>query len=60
MRRFAQDVEEQIANFENATRIRQAFGDPVANAFVAVRRSDESWADGKSAEEIVGVHLWRY
>ena len=33
---------------------------PLANAFVGVRRSDEAWADGKSADEIVGVHLWRY
>jgi glutamine synthetase len=60
VRRFAQNVEEQIVNFETAARIRQAFGDPLANAFVAVRRSDDAWADGKSAEEIVGVHLWRY
>ena len=60
VRRFAQTVEEQIANFENAPRIREAFGDALANAFVGVRRSDEAWADGKSADEIVGVHLWRY
>ena len=60
VRRFAQNVEEQIANFEAAPRIREAFGDPLANAFVGVRRSDEAWADGKSADEIVGVHLWRY
>jgi glutamine synthetase len=60
VRRFAQNAEEQIANFESAPRIRQAFGDPLANAFVGVRRSDDAWADGKSAEEIVGVHLWRY
>jgi glutamine synthetase len=58
--RFAQNVDEQIINFEAAPRIRAAFGDPLANAFVGVRRSDEAWADGKSAEEIVGVHLWRY
>jgi glutamine synthetase len=60
VRRFAQNVEEQIANFEAAPRIRAAFGDPLANAFVGVRRSDEAWADGKSAEEIVATHLWRY
>ena len=60
MRRFAQNVEEQIANFEAAGSIRRAFGDPLANAFVGVRRSDEAWADGKSADEIVATHLWRY
>jgi glutamine synthetase len=60
VRRFAQDVEEQIANFEAAPRIREAFGDPLANAFVGVRRNDADWADGKSAEEIVAFHLWRY
>ena len=60
VRRFAQNVEEQIANFEVAPRIREAFGDPLANAFVGVRRNDEAWAEGKSAEEIVSVHRWRY
>ncbi len=58
--RFAQNVDEQIVNFESAYRIREAFGDPLANAFVGVRRSDAAWAEGKSAEEIVSVHLWRY
>jgi glutamine synthetase len=60
VRRFAQNAEEQIANFEAAPRIREAFGDPLANAFVGVRRSDAAWAEGKSAEEIIDVHLWRY
>ena len=60
VRRFAQNVDEQIVNFESAYRIREAFGDPLANAFVGVRRSDAAWAEGKSAEEIVSVHLWRY
>jgi glutamine synthetase len=60
LRRFAQTTDEQIANFEAATRIREAFGDPLANAFVGVRRSDAEWADGKSAEEIIAAHLWRY
>ena len=58
--RFAQNVDEQIVNFETASRIREAFGDPLANAFVGVRRSDAAWADGKSAEEIIAAHLWRY
>jgi glutamine synthetase len=60
VRRFAQDADEQIASFEEASRIRQAFGDPLANAFTGVRRSDAAWADGKSADEIVAAHLWRY
>ena len=60
VRRFAQDVDEQIASFEAATRIREAFGDPLANAFTGVRRSDAAWAEGKSAEEIIAAHLWRY
>ena len=60
VRRFAQDADEQIANFEAAPRIREAFGDPLANAFVGVRRSDAAWAEGKSAEEIIAAHLWRY
>jgi glutamine synthetase len=60
VQRFAQDVDEQIASFEAAPRIRAAFGDPLANAFTGVRRSDAAWADGKSAEEIIAAHLWRY
>jgi glutamine synthetase len=60
VRRFAQDVDEQIASFEAASRIREAFGDPLANAFTGVRRSDAAWAEGKSAEEIIAAHLWRY
>jgi glutamine synthetase len=60
VRRFAQNVDEQIVNFESASRIREAFGDPLANAFVGVRRSDAAWAEGKSAEEIISAHLWRY
>jgi glutamine synthetase len=60
VRRFAQDADEQIANFEAAPRIREAFGDPLANAFTGVRRSDAAWAAGKSAEEIIAAHLWRY
>ena len=60
VRRFAQNVDEQIASFEAAPRIREAFGDPLANAFTGVRRSDADWAEGKSAEEIIAAHLWRY
>ena len=47
-------------SFEAAPRIREAFGDPLANAFTGVRRSDADWAEGKSAEEIIAAHLWRY
>ena len=60
VRRFAQNVDEQIVSFESAPRIREAFGDPLANAFTGVRRSDADWAEGKSAEEIIAAHLWRY
>ena len=60
VRRFAQNVDEQIVSFEAAPRIREAFGDPLANAFTGVRRSDADWAEGKSAEEIIAAHLWRY
>jgi glutamine synthetase len=60
VRRFAQDVDEQIASFEAAHRIRAAFGDPLANAFTGVRRADAAWAEGKSAEEIIAAHLWQY
>src|SRR4029077_15925661 len=45
VRRFAQNVDEQIVNFESASRIREAFGDPLSNAFVGVRRSDAAWAE---------------
>ena len=60
VQRFAQDTDEQIASFEAAPRIREAFGDPLANAFTGVRRSDGAWAEGKSSEEVIAAHLWRY
>lgn len=39
--------------------VRAALAEPLLGAFLAVRRSDATWAAERSAEEIVAAHLWR-
>ena len=41
-------------------RVSGALGAELLGAFLAVRRSDAAWADGKSLEAVVAAHLWRY
>jgi hypothetical protein len=41
-------------------RVREALGEPLVGAFVAVRRADARWAKDRAPEEVVSAHLWRY
>jgi glutamine synthetase len=41
-------------------RVGDALGEPLTGAFLAVRRSDATWAAERSADDIVAGHLWRY
>jgi glutamine synthetase len=41
-------------------RVREALGEPLLGAFVAVRRADAAWAQDRSPDEVVAAHLWRY
>jgi len=44
----------------SSERIRAALGEPLLDAFLAVRRSDAEWAAERPLEEIISAHLWRY
>jgi len=60
IRRLPQSVEEAVNNLEESKVLREAMGDVLFNAFVAVRRAEvEVFAD-KNDEEIVAAHRWRY
>ncbi|GAB1818765.1 type I glutamate--ammonia ligase [Herbidospora sp. RD11066] len=52
--------DEQRAALLGSARIREVLGDELLGAFAAVRASDQAWAEGKSVEDIVAAHLWRY
>lgn len=41
-------------------RVREALGDPLLGAFLAVRHADAAWARERSPEDVVDAHLWRY
>lgn len=41
-------------------RVRQALGEPLLGAFVAVRRADAAWAADRSPDQVIASHLWRY
>ncbi len=38
----------------------EVLGENLLGAFLAVRRSDASWASQRTLEEVVAAHLWRY
>lgn len=40
--------------------VREALGEPLLAAFLAVRRSDAAAAEGLSPDEVVAAHRWRY
>jgi glutamine synthetase len=52
--------EEQRAALLGSDRIREALGEELLGAFAAVRAADQAWADGKSADDVVAAHRWRY
>jgi glutamine synthetase len=53
-------TEEQIAAVEGSQPVREALGEGVVGAWTAVRRGDAAWGEGKSPEDIVASHRWRY
>lgn len=52
--------EEQERALVDNKRIAGVLGEPLLDAFLAVRRSDAAWAAEHSAEEVVAAHRWRY
>ena len=53
-------TDEQAAAVTGSTAVADALGAPLLGAWTAVRRADAAWAEGKSPEEIVSAHRWRY
>jgi glutamine synthetase len=51
---------EQYEALTGSPRIRDALGEPLLGAFLAVRQADAAWAEDRSPEEVVNAHLWRY
>jgi glutamine synthetase len=49
-----------VEELEKDERLRAAFGDPLFEAFVAVRRAEADLFDGWSDEEVAAVTRWRY
>jgi glutamine synthetase len=58
--RLPQCVGEAVEELEKDERLRAAFGDPLFEAFVAVRRAEADLFDGWSDEEVAAVTRWRY
>lgn len=51
---------EQEAALTGCQRLTTVLGEQLLGAFVAVRRSDASWAADRSLDDIVAAHRWRY
>ncbi|MFE0025745.1 glutamine synthetase [Amycolatopsis sp. NPDC059021] len=58
--RLPEDPAAQDAALLASSRVAGVLGDELLGAFRAVRASDAAWAEGKSADEIIAAHLWRY
>jgi len=58
--RLPQTSAEQDAALRGSARLGEALGAELTGAFLAVRRADAAWGAGKTDEEIVEAHLWRY
>jgi glutamine synthetase len=60
VRRLPQAVEEAVAHLEKSEVLREAMGQMLFNAFVAVRRAEIDLFAGQDDEEVVAAHRWRY
>jgi glutamine synthetase len=51
---------EQERALSTNDRVREALGEPLLGAFLAVRRADADWARDRTPDEVVASHLWLY
>jgi glutamine synthetase len=58
--RLPASLEEAVGRLEESKVLREAMGDVLFNAFVAVRRGEIDAFAGLSDEELVEAHRWRY
>lgn len=60
IRRLPRSVEEAVSHLEESKVLREAMGDVLFNAFLAVRRGEAEAFAGLDAEALVEAHRWRY
>jgi glutamine synthetase len=60
IRRLPQSVEEAVDHLEQSKVLREAMGDVLLNAFLAVRRGEAEAFAGMDDEAVVAAHRWRY
>jgi glutamine synthetase len=60
IRRLPESLSEAVSQLEESKLLREAMGDVLFNAFVAVRRAEIDVFAERSDEEIVAAHRWRY
>ena len=60
VRRLPESLDDAVAHLEKSEVIREAMGDVLFNAFVAVRRGEAEAFAGKEDAEVVEAHRWRY
>jgi glutamine synthetase len=60
IRRLPASLGEAVGHLEESKVLREAMGDVLFNAFVAVRRAEIDAFAGQSDEELVAAHRWRY
>lgn len=51
---------EQEEALTSTPRIAEVLGEELLGAFLAVRRADAAWADGKDTEDVLAAWRWRY
>jgi glutamine synthetase len=60
IRRLPQLLPEAVSRLEDSAVLREAMGDPLTEAFLAVRRAEDQLFADVSAEEIVAQTRWRW
>jgi len=60
IRRLPQSVEEAVSHLEESKVLREAMGDVLSNAFIAVRRAEAEAFAGLDDEALVEAHRWKY
>jgi glutamine synthetase len=58
--RLPESLPEAIARLEADEGLRRAMGDPLFEAFLAVRRAEVELFAGRSSDEIAAATRWRY
>jgi glutamine synthetase len=60
VRRLPQSLPQALAAFEKSGLLREALGDVLADAVVAVRRGEQARVEGMSPEAVAEAYRWVY